>query len=178
MDTTLLIGIVVALMVAFFAFQWWSVVNRKAGAKKSVAAVVAAAAAEPAAVAAPIMVDPPKEEKLPVIAGQTAAETLAKEPAQRPIPAANQQPADYEGNAPAQFQNNLRRPEQAFHQPQPAPALQNGPDVPSGRAAAVSTPLEGHQQPFSPEFAQNGGAMIGNSVFAYDGTVPTDFSAF
>ncbi len=182
MDTTLVIGLVLVLIVGFFAFQWWSAAARKRPIGKPAAAV------PPAGVASP-MVDPPavapanppaKEERLPAIAGQTAAETLAKEPVQRPVPPTHQEPVTYEGDAPAQFQNNLRRPEQSFHQPQGAtahPTMQIS-DLPSGRAAAESTPLSGHQQSFGPEYAQNGGALIGNSVFAYDGTVPTDFSAF
>ncbi len=122
-----------------------------------------------------------KEEQQPQIDGQTVAETNAKEPIQRQIPATNQQPVTYEGDAPAKFVNNLRRPEQAFHQPTGPESNQHQiqmNEVSSGRAAAVSTPLDGHQQAFSPEMAQNGGAMIGNSVFAYDGMEPNDFSSF
>jgi hypothetical protein len=56
-------------------------------------------------------------------------------------------------------------------------------DVPSGRASMMSTPLGpvpagAGQQGFSPEMAQNGGAFLGNSVFAYDGMEPTGFTAF
>jgi hypothetical protein len=35
-----------------------------------------------------------------------------------------------------------------------------------------------HQQGFVPEMAQNGGALFGGSVFAYDGMEPTSFAAF
>ena len=114
---------------------------------------------------------------MPAVTGQTEEDLRAKEPVQRPVPVTQQVPVTYEGDAPAQFKDTLRRPEQSFHQPGPAPTLQIS-DVPSGRAANGSTPLGGHQQAFVPEMAQNGGALIGNSVFAYDGMEPTDFSSF
>ena len=115
------------------------------------------------------------------MAGQTAEELKAKEPAQSRRPVVTQEPATYEGEAPADFQDTLRHPEQSFHQPAPvmpsAAGLQ-AVDVPAGRAGVQSTPLSGHQQGFSPEMAQNGGALVGGGMFAYDGMEPTEFSAF
>jgi hypothetical protein len=175
MDTMLILGIVVALVVCFFAFQWWSASQRKSAVAAAKKAIPAPSSIEPV-VAAPVKAII-QEEKMPAVTGQTEADMRAKEPVQRHVPVTQQVPVTYEGDAPAQFKDTLRRPEQSFHQPAPAPTLQIS-DVPSGRAAAGSTPLDGHQQAFVPEMAQNGGALIGNSVFAYDGMEPTDFSSF
>lgn len=160
MDYPLVIGILVVLVVGFFAFQWMTKRPRISPMKVPAPAPVAQTPSE--------IAPPTKEEKFPVIAGQTAAEALAKEPDQRREPSSNQVPAMYTGEAPAQFEQHLRHPEQLFHQPGPsAPS-----DVASGRAS------ESQGQGFSPEMAQNGGAFLGNSVFAYDGMEPTGFTAF
>lgn len=194
MDTKLIIGMVLVLVVGFFAFQWWSRTQRRAAAGKKVAPMVGSIGAAsvatgtpssvgvagPAPTAAPLTTAPPAEEKMPVVPGQTEGDLRAKEPVQQRVPASRQQPVTQDGLGPAQFDSNLRHPEQVFHQPQGAavaPTMQIS-DVPSGRAAMGSTPLEGHQQPFSPEMAQNGGALMGNSVFAYDGMEPTEFTNF
>jgi hypothetical protein len=102
------------------------------------------------------------------------------EPVQRRVQPSQQQPVGHEGHGPAQFESNLTHPEQMFHQPQGQQAVPTMKisDVPGGRAAAQSTPLSGNQQAFSPEMAQNGGALGGNSLFAYDGMEPTGFAAF
>jgi hypothetical protein len=173
MDTTLLIGIVVAFVVVFFGYQWWSAASRPRGRKAVAAPVPVATQIEQ--VASPITTAPPKEESYPVIAGQTEGELRAKEPVQRHVPASKQEPVTEEGHGPAEFESNLRRPEQSFHQPAPALVVS---DVPSGRAAAQSSPMGGMQQPFSPEMAQNGGALGGGGMFAYDGMEPTSFSEF
>lgn len=177
MDTRLVVGMILVVVVGFFAFQWWSAAAAAKGGKK--VTIVTPTPTPVIETIAPLN-EPVKEERQPQIDGQTVNETNAKEPIQRPIPATNQKPVTYEGDAPAKFVNNLRRPEQVFHKPtgpEAHPTLQMT-DLPSGRAATVSSPLGGHQQPFSPEMAQNGGAMIGNSVFAYDGMEPTEFTAF
>ena len=179
MDTPIIIALLVAVVVIFFGYQWYASTGRRAAAKNANAnAKVAAMAAAPpmAPVIAPV--NPViKEEKMPVVAGQTEQDLKAKEPAQRRTPVVTQEPVTYEGEAPANFQDTLRHPEQSFHQPSPqAPGL--GVDVSAGRAAAQSTPLSGNQQGFSPEMAQNGGALIGNGMFAYDGMEPTEFSSF
>ncbi len=178
MDTTMLVGLVLLIVVGFFAFQWWSGASRKV----AVAAVAKKIPAPTATVSTPAPApvnQKPVEEKYPEVSGQTEQELRAKEPVQRPIPATNQQAVTYNGEGPAQMQNNLRRPEQAFHQPpqESGPALKVS-EVASGRANPASSPQGGLQQPFSPDFAQNGGALIGNSVFAYDGMEPNDFSSF
>jgi hypothetical protein len=179
MDTPIIIALLVAVVVVFFGYQWYasssSRRNATAVAKNAKVAAMTAAPPQPE-VAAPV--NPViKEEKMPVVAGQTEQELKAKEPAQSRQRVVTQEPVTYEGEAPANFQDTLRHPEQSFHQPAPqAPGL--GVDVSAGRAAAQSTPLAGHQQGFSPEMAQNGGALIGNGMFAYDGMEPTEFSSF
>jgi hypothetical protein len=182
MDYPLVIGLLVVLVVGFFAFQWMS--KRPAMTRVSTTARVPA----PATVAtttevAPVTAGPPKEETYPQIAGQTKAEALMKEPIQRREPSSQQVPALNNGDAPAQFDQHLRHPEQLFHQSgQQIPSMQVT-DVPSGRASMNSTPLGpapagAGQQGFSPEMAQNGGAFLGNSVFAFDGMEPTGFTSF
>jgi hypothetical protein len=178
MENAMIIGVIAAIVVAFFAYQWWSAGQRRARTARphatGVAPAATAAQAGPAPTAAPLTTAPPKEEKLPDVAGQTEAELRAKEPIQRPVPPTAQVAVMNDGTGPADFGDSLRRPEQVYYQP-PAGAPS---DVAAGRAAQVSTPLSGHQQAFSPEMAQNGGAMVGNSVFAYDGMEPTEFSSF
>ena len=176
MDYTLVIGLIVVLVVGFFAYQWMS--KRPARRVVTRPQPVGAVASEPASISNA----PPKEEQFPQIAGQTQQEALTKEPIQRREPSSQQQPALNDGQAPAQFDQHLRHPEQLFHQPQGTPTMQVT-DVPSGRASMTSTPLGpvpvgAGQQGFSPEMAQNGGAFLGNSVFAYDGMEPTGFTAF
>jgi len=184
MDYTLVIGLLVVLVVGFFAYQWMAKRPVSRAAKRLLVPGAAAAAALSEA-PAPISSDPPKEEKFPVIAGQTQAEALAKEPNQRREPSSRQEPALSSGEAPAHFDQHLRHPEQLFHQPNSQtvnPTLQVT-DVPSGRASTAVTPLGpapggSGQQGFSPEMAQNGGAFLGSSVFAFDGMEPTGFTSF
>lgn len=191
MDYTLVIGLLVVLVVGFFGYQWFSASKRPAAAKRggasapkaTVAAAPPAVAAAAVAAVAPVTTAPPKEEAYPKVAGQTEAEMRTKEPIQRRTPPSQQQPVTHDGAGPAYFDEELRHPEQSYYQPQqgsapgPQPQLRVS-DVPSGRAAQSSTPLSGNQQPFTPEMAQNGGALVGNSMFAYDGMEPTGFSAF
>ncbi len=173
MDTPVIVGLLVIVVVAFFAYQWYAAAGRRA--VKSAKFVAPAA---PVAEVAPAPMNPViAEEKMPVVAGQTEQDLKAKEPAQSRKQVVTQEPVTYEGEAPANFQDTLRHPEQSFHQPATPPAGL-GVDVSAGRAAAQSTPLSGHQQGFSPEMAQNGGALIGNGMFAYDGMEPTEFSSF
>jgi len=182
MDYTLVIGLVVVMVVGFFAYQWMA--KRPAVRPPLRPLVPSAAASGGSEGAASMSSAPPKEEKFPAIAGQTKAEALTKEPDQRREPSSRQEPAMNSGQAPAQFDQHLRHPEQLFHQPNPnaAPTL-HVTDVPSGRASESATPLGpvpvgAGQQGFSPEMAQNGGAFLGNSVFAFDGMEPTGFTSF
>lgn len=176
MDYNLVIGIVVVLVVGFFAYQWIS---------KRPAAVAAplmrrrTVAAAPPPEAAP-MRDEVKREQFPEIAGQTQGEALAKDPLQRRVPSSQQEPAMSDGSAPAQFAEHVRHPEQVFNQAPPPPSNPQllVSEMNAGRAGHQSAPLGGNQQQFSPEMAQNGGALLGNSVFAYDGMEPTGFTAF
>jgi len=178
MDYTLVIGLVVILVVGFFAYQW--MIKRPAMTRMVRVPVPVAAVPPPAE--ASMSTQPVKEESYPQIDGQTTQEALTKEPIQRREPSSRQEPALNNGDAPAQFDQHLRHPEQLFHQPQGGPTLQVT-DVPSGRASMTSTPLGplpsgAGQQGFSPEMAQNGGAFLGDSVFAYDGMEPTGFTSF
>jgi len=180
MDYTLVIGLLVVVVVGFFAYQW--MLKRSAAAPRTKAPVAAPVAATTEL--SPTATPPVKQESYPHVEGQTQAEMLTKEPNQRREPSSQQGPAMNSGEAPAQFDQHLRHPEQLFHQPQgqPGPTLQVS-DMPSGRAGAQSTPLGpapdgAGQQGFSPEMAQNGGALVGSSLFAFDGMEPTGFTSF
>jgi hypothetical protein len=171
MNNTALIGLLVILVVAFFGYQWWSKGAKRPAPPKKSAPVPAVPVVDPTPTAAPV----PKAAAgdstpvYPTVPGQTEAELRAKEPLQERAPPSNQQPVTPEGHGPAQFESNLRHPEQAFHQPQgPAPSLKIT-DMPAGNASMTVSPQGASQQMFSPEMAQNGGAFIGNSVFAFDG---------
>jgi hypothetical protein len=184
MDYNLVIGLLVVVVVGFFAYQWMSKRPAAAAAARGMTKPIPAPVVS-SAETAPMTTGPSKEEKFPEIAGQTQAEALTKEPIQRREPSSHQGPALNNGAAPAQFDQHLRHPEQLFHQPSPQaanPSMQVT-DVPSGRASMDSTPMGpppagSGQQGFSPEMAQNGGAFLGNSVFAYDGMEPTGFTSF
>ena len=191
MDYTLVIGLIVVVVVGFFAYQWVSKRSTVARGPSS-----SSPASAKAAIAAPASSTPlhstsseaPREEAYPQVEGQTQAEMQTKEPIQRREPSSQQGPVMNSGEAPAQFDQHLRHPEQLFHQPGSGPQGQSGPtlqvsDLPSGRAAAQSTPLGpapdgAGQQGFSPEMAQNGGALVGASLFAIDGMEPTGFTDF
>lgn len=179
MDKTLVFGLIVVIVVGFFAYQWMA--KRPASAIRQNKRVPVPIPAQPPTEAI-LSTEPPKEEKFPEIAGQTKEEALNKEPIQRREPSSRQEPALNTGEAPAHFDQHLRHPEQLFHQGAPPPSM-HVTDVPSGRASPSSTPMGppptgAGQQGFSPEMAQNGGAFLGNSVFAFDGMEPTGFTAF
>jgi hypothetical protein len=162
MDTAYLVGILLLLVVGFFGYQWWIAVAKRSQAKKAAAERFVAKLSE----------EPPT---LPEVPGQSEADLRAKEPLQKNVPASREQPVTQDGQAPAQFDENLRHPEQLFHQPGPSVDGGNSNDVAAGRASQVSN-AEG--QAFRPEMAQNGGALVGGSVFAFDGMEPTGFSDF
>ncbi len=165
MELKWVVAVVVAVVVAFFAYQWYTVATNKKPKDRVVRPIgpdTAVAAANP---------EPVRPEQYPTVAGQTEGELRQKEPNQRSQLASQQPPATNDGKAPAEFDENLRRPEQSFHQPGPSPTL-NVSDLPSGRAVQQTG------QGFSPEMAQNDGPMIGNSVFAFDGMEPTGFANF
>jgi hypothetical protein len=190
MDTPVLISLIVAFVVAFFAWQWWT--RRSAagatGPRGALKGKRPVAAAEPkptvADLAAPAAAPPQQaaSENYPEVAGQSEADLRAKEPVQERRAPSSQQPVGHSGElGPLPVENNLRHPEQSFHQPALAQQQQRVPasDVQAGRAADASTPgMAGNIQQFTPEMAQNGGALIGNSVFAFDGMEPTGFAAF
>jgi hypothetical protein len=193
METPVLIALLVAVVVAFFGWQWWSASGRRrgpgggAGGSKTVAgmSVTAEKPLAPTLSTAP----PATEERYPEVVGQTEADLRAKEPDQRQPPAGapRPQPVTADGKGPAAIEDNLRHPEQAFHQPSAAPRPSSA--VAAGIASPVSTPgfastgpstppMGGHQQAFAPEMAQNGGAIVGDSMFAFDGMAPTSFAEF
>lgn len=174
MDTKVIIGIVAAVVVVFFAYQWWAYAKRSAPLPyRNLLPPQPHLQPQPPPPQSP----PPQPLPMPQVDGQTEADMRAKEPLQQRVPPSQQQPID--GMGPAQFDSNLRHPEQLFHQPQGATAhpTMNISDIGAGRASTASTPLNAQQQPFSPEMAMNGGAIIGNSVFAYDGAESTNFAA-
>jgi len=176
MDYNLVIGMIVVIVVGFFAYQWMS--KRPASVAAPLIRRRQMAPAAAPETAAP-MKEEPRREQYPEIAGQTQGEALAKDAIQRRVPSSQQEPAMSDGSAPAQFAEHIRHPEQSFHQ-----AVQSSnpqllvSEMNAGRAGHQSAPLGGNQQQFSPEMAQNGGALLGNSVFAYDGMEPTGFTAF
>ncbi len=192
METPVLIALLVAVVVAFFGWQWFS--RRRSTAPIGAKATPIAAAATGANVEKPLApvaaavaaAPPPKPEAYPEVVGQTEADLRAKEPLQKQPPAGapRPQPVTAEGHGPAAVEDNLRHPEQLFHQPGPKPGPAS--DVAAGRASATSTPgfaaqeppMTAHQQAFTPEMAQNGGTLFGGSVCAYDGMEPTSFAAF
>lgn len=197
METPVLIALLVAVVVAFFGWQWVSRRRSSPGIGGSKAAGTPPVATAPTiekplapVVAAPaVAAATAKQEVYPEVVGQTEADLRAKEPLQKQ-PAAGvprPQPVSADGLGPAAIEDNLRHPEQAFHQPGPKPGPAS--DVAAGRAAVASTPgfasmgqeappMGAHQQGFVPEMAQNGGTLFGGSVFAYDGMEPQGFSAF
>jgi len=203
MDSSLVIGLVVLLVVGFFAYQWWSKSGRRitggtrrlqaagvvpaatAGMKDLAASpekpAVPAPAQNSAPTAGPMRSEPPAPGTVyPSVAGQTGAEMRAPEPLQRRSVGPQPEGVGHESYGPVPTPENLRHPEQMFHQPRgdsAMPSMQIS-DVAGGRAAPASTPLAGQQQPFSPEFAQNGGALVGNTMFAFDGMEPTGFASF
>lgn len=203
MDTSLVVGLVLLLVVGFFAYQWWSKSGRRitGGTKRLQAAGavpaptrepagtggagvpgnVLAAAQAAAKTASPMRAEEPSPDAAyPQVPGQTEREMRAPEPLQRAPAGPQAQGVGHESYGPVPTPENLRHPEQMFHQPTGNAAMPSMKisDVQSGRAAQASTPLEGNQQPFSPEMAQNGGALVGNTMFAFDGMEPTGFAAF
>lgn len=179
-----MIALLVLMVVGFFGWQWFQRQQRKGGpgTAAKTAPVLAATAPTVEKPLAPVaaVAAPPKEEAYPEVVGQTEADLRAKEPLQRPPVQPRPQPVTADGMGPAAVEDNLRHPEQVFHAPPPRAIGAPTSDVAAGRASATSTPglAGGPQQAFTPEMAQNGGALIGNSVFAFDGMEPTTYAAF
>ncbi len=182
METPVLIALLVLMVVGFFGWQWFQRQQRKGGPTAKAAPVPVATAPTVEKPLAPVaaVAPPPKEEAYPEVVGQTEADLRAKEPLQRAPVQPRPQPVTADGLGPAAVEDNLRHPEQAFHAPPPHAIGAPTSDVAAGRASMTSTPglAGGPQQAFVPEMAQNGGAVIGNSVFAFDGMEPTTYAAF
>jgi hypothetical protein len=187
METPVLIALLVLVVVGFFGWQWFQRRGRATAASSGNKAAAPLAATAPTVekpmapvAAAAAAVAPPKEEVYPEVVGQTEADLRAKEPLQRAPTQPRPQPVTADGLGPAAVEDNLRHPEQMFHAPPPSAIGAPTSDVAAGRAATTSTPglAGGPQQAFTPEMAQNGGAFIGNSVFAFDGMEPTTYASF
>jgi len=182
MEVIHIIGLLLVLVVAFFAYQWWSRRSQRPGKKPSQKVNRAAEEAlqQTAGTGSNTTAPASEPERLPHVPGQTEEELTAKEPLQRRQPPPQQEGIGPDAQAPAEFRENLRHPEQLFHQPQEDTAIPTMTisDVPAGRSSVTSTPLSGNQQQFGPETAQNGSAFIGDSVFAFDGMEPSGFSSF
>ena len=181
MDTPVLIGLVLFIVVGFFAWQWWSHTQAVAqrGSTKKVALEPAPPTTQQPSLAAATPEQPTQEQKYPVVAGQSEQDLRAKEPNQAARPANPKVPVDHMNTmSPTPVEENLRHPEQLFHQPTAAVQEIPNSDIAAGRASVSATPGAGNVQQFTPEMAQNGGALIGNSVFAFDGMEPTGFAAF
>lgn len=179
MDTPVLLGLVLIIVVGFFAWQWWSHSQGAVSVASKKAVLAPAPPATPQAnLGAAVPAPPAKEEKYPAVPGQSEEDLRAKEPLQEARPPNQKVPVDHQNvMSPMPVEENLRHPEQLFHQPAPAASIPDS-DVAAGRASMVATPGAGNVQQFTPEMAQNGGALIGNSVFAFDGMEPTGFAAF
>ena len=123
-----------------------------------------------------------KGRPLPEVPGQTEEELRLPEPTQRQVRRMAQ--AD-EGPGPvderetnhnsAGFGEQLRHPEASF-QAHPLARGSMQQEIDSGRGATVSSPgLEGNQQPFASDLAQNGGELM-KGIFAFDSTESNGFS--
>jgi hypothetical protein len=162
MELSWIVGGIVVVVAIFFAYQWFTLASKKPKAR---AVKLAGTPTQNQRPVEPL-------EDYPVVAGQTENDLRQKEPTQRPAPPSNQEAVTQDGKGPANFKENLRRPEQSFHEPSgEAPTLSVS-DVPAGRAVEPSA------QGFSPELAQNDGPIVGNNVFAFDGMEPTNFANF
>ena len=186
MDTRIVVGIILLFVVAFFGYQWWRHASKKTVMPSPVGEMKGsttptqntnanAKAAAPAPAPAPSTTN---ATEYPTVAGQTEQELRAKEPLQDRKLASDQEPMTYEGHAPAEFESNIRHPEQSFHQPSPSqhPTMTHH-DVDSGRASAHPSMPPPGEQGFTPEMAQNDGPLVGN-VFAFDGMEQTGFATF
>jgi hypothetical protein len=177
MDTPVLIGLVLFIVVGFFAWQWWS--NTQSAVSRAPTKKMSIEPAPPQPSLATVIPEKHvQEQKYPVVAGQSEQDLRAKEPVQEARPANPKLPVDHMNTmSPTPVEENLRHPEQLFHQPAAVEENQNS-DIAAGRASITATPDSGNIQQFTPEMAQNGGALIGTSVFAFDGMEPTGFAAF
>jgi len=173
--TTLLIVVALVCIVGFFGLQWYQAVQKGKGSK--IAKPVLREQMAPMAVAEPAPAVAPPKLKLPEVPGQTEQELRAKEPLQRTDAPTPQKPVGPEARSVPAFDDNLRRPEQSCHAPQQQAANS---DVAAGRAGAgpSGNPPATHIQSFSPEMAQNGGPVVGSTVFAFDGSEPTGYASF
>ena len=167
MNTTWIIGILLVVVVGFFAYQWFTVASVKKVKTRALPAPQNPQVQQQ--VQGPATPEPPRPEEYPQVAGQSEGDLRQKEPLQRGPPA-SQQAVTADGKGPADFNDNLRHPEQSFQATGPPPTLKVS-DLPAGRAVESG---EG----FRPEMAQNDGPVMGDGVFAFDGMEPTGFANF
>ena len=169
MDSTWFILILLVAVVGFFGYQWFMVASNKKDKERVKVRSQPSPQNPMLGEATPA---PPAPEEYPRGAGQSETDLRRKEPTQRPELPVHQQPVTADGKAPAEFKENLRRPEQSFHDVSgPPPALKVS-ELPSGRA------VDTNGQGFTPEMAQNDGPVMGDGVFAFDGMEPTGFANF
>jgi len=162
MDLTWVLVGLVLVVVGFFAYQWFNLASTK-----KVKTRTPGLRPSPPPSQGQDMDATPAAVPYPEVAGQSEEDLRQKEPLQRPSPPSNQQPVTSDGKAPADFKENLRKPEQSFHEV--APTLKVS-DV-TGRT------VETNGSGFNPEIAQNSGPLEGN-IFAFDGMEPTGFATF
>jgi hypothetical protein len=170
MDTRIVVGIILLFVVAFFGYQWWKHVSKSVKPRLTSSPSLSPS---PSSSSSSSPSKPAADPEYPVVAGQTEAELRAKEPLQTTNGVSQQEPVTYEGHGPAEFDSNIRHPEQSFHQPSPQRKNVSN-EIESGRAVSSPAPEE---QGFSPEMAQNDGPLVGN-VFAFDGMEQTGFATF
>jgi hypothetical protein len=170
MSTPWIIATLLVIVVGFFAYQWFTIASAKK-VKTRVPQIPMPAQNPGQHVQGPATPEAPRPEEYPQVAGQSEGDLRQKEPLQRPNPPGSQQAVTADGKGPADFGENLRRPEQSFEAAGPSPTLKVS-DLPAGRA------VEPGGQGFSPEMAQNDGPVMGNGVFAFDGMEPTGFANF
>ena len=119
MDTRIVLGVVALFVVLFFGYQWWATSRRrssKEGMRQDATKEPAPAAVIQPVVTASASSAPPVAEPLPEMPGRTQEEIMAKEPVQQRRIGGQQEPVTDDGLGSAQFGDNLRHPENLFHQ--------------------------------------------------------------
>ena len=175
MSTSWIVAAVLVIVVGFFAYQWFNVASaKKMKTRMPLPSPVPLSSPSPASSSSPSQgqgqhlgdaaAPPPRAEEYPQVAGQSEGDLRQKEPNQRPSPPTNQQAVTADGKGPADFGENLRRPEQSFEPASAIPTMKVS-DLPAG-------------QGFNPEMAQTDGPVMGKGVFAFDGMEPTGFASF
>lgn len=165
MDVMLLMGILLFGIVAFFGFQWWTATPKR-GAR------LAAHVPVPMEPMADFKPEPQPPNPIPAIPGQTMEEQQQREPLQQRGSPSTQQPNGGGGGGgglgPAEFEDNLRHPEQQFQMmpAQPGGSHLHIAEIPSSGGSHVPGAA-----------AQNEGPIVGG-VFAFDGIESSGMTPF